>query len=152
MAIPTSARLSDGASLMPSPTMQVLADPSRLMTVLSLSSGRHSQTTSSMPRVSAILLATWRLSPVSMTVFRPRALRPATVSTEFLFRVSDRTANPTVLPSTPARTTVYPSALALSAAETVSSRLAGHMSLISPSLPAMTTLPSTVPETPRPGM
>ena len=86
-----------------------------------------------------------------MIVFSPSALRSATASAESLFRVSDRTAKPTVLPSTPARTTVYPSSLTFSAAASVPSRFPGHISLIRPSFPATTVLPPTFPDTPRPG-
>ena len=74
------------------------------------------------------------------------------VSMESCFSVSERTANPTVLPPTPERITVYPSSLASAAAASVTSRLSGHISERSPSLPAVTCIPRTVPVTPRPGM
>ena len=73
MAMPISARVSTGASLMPSPTKASFpfsdVSPSRRSTWLTLSSGRSLPWYSSSPSFSATAFATSARSPVSMTVF-----------------------------------------------------------------------------------
>ena len=72
MAIPMSARASAGASLTPSPAMATIrpSDFNRVI-ALSLSSGKTSATTSSIPSRRATASAVRRLSPVSMMIRRP---------------------------------------------------------------------------------
>ena len=82
MAMPTSARVSTGASLMPSPTKAstapgVLASNSR-STWATLSAGSSWAWYSSSPRSPATDLAVASVSPVSITVrFTPAAFKPS---------------------------------------------------------------------------
>ena len=81
MAIPISARERTGASLMPSPTKASFPF-SGLFSISSstfstLSAGRSSACTSSIPRSAATCSATFHESPVSMTVFSTPAERSA---------------------------------------------------------------------------
>ena len=84
MAMPMSARLSTGASLMPSPTKASLALPrcwpSSSSTLLTLSAGSRSLRTSSTPSSAATASATRLVSPVSMTVLSTPALCSAAMA------------------------------------------------------------------------
>ena len=105
MATPTSARMSTGASLMPSPTKARRAPSfspaSKRSTASTLSWGRSCAWTSSIPRRPATASATsWR-SPVSMTQRRtPAAWRSRTASSASSFTTSAITMWPTYSPST----------------------------------------------------
>jgi len=79
MAMPTSATVSAGASLMPSPIIAQRL-PSRWMasTAFALSPGSTSASTRSMPSAPATAWAARRLSPVSMTVSIPISRSRAT--------------------------------------------------------------------------
>ena len=99
MAIPISARESTGASLMPSPTNASFPFPvfffSSSSTSDTLSAGRSSACTSSMPRSSATCSATFLESPVSMTVFStPAFFRAMTASFAWGFSISEITICP----------------------------------------------------------
>ena len=71
MAIPMSARVSAGASLIPSPTMIVLPCCFREPITCSLPSGRTPAITSSTPACFPIARAVCSLSPVNITTFMP---------------------------------------------------------------------------------
>ena len=71
MAMPTSARVSAGASLMPSPTMATLPRALRRRISRSLPSGSTPAITSSTPACAPMALAVRALSPVSMTTRMP---------------------------------------------------------------------------------
>ena len=73
MAMPTSARASAGASLMPSPTMATAPCRASSRTARSLSSGSTPAITSSTPTRRWMACAVRSLSPVSMTVETPIA-------------------------------------------------------------------------------
>ena len=93
IAIPISDRERTGASLMPSPTNASLAFPllsrRRDSTLSTLSEGRSSLYTSSIPSEDATLLATFSLSPVSITVLStPAFLRALIASAASSFTIS----------------------------------------------------------------
>ena len=103
MAMPMSARVSTGASLMPSPTKASLPLPlvSRSVwarsasTSATLSWGSSSACTSSMPSSAATARATGVRSPVSMTVFfTPAARKSAMARAASGFTVSAMTMAP----------------------------------------------------------
>ena len=71
MAMPVSARVSAGASLMPSPTIATLPNSFRRRISLSLPSGRTPAITSSTPAMRPIARAVRSLSPVSITTWIP---------------------------------------------------------------------------------
>ena len=79
MAMPTSARVSTGASLMPSPTKASLQpEESSVSTCSTFWAGSSSARYWSTPSFSATVFATASASPVSITVCRmPRAFRSA---------------------------------------------------------------------------
>ena len=78
MAMPTSALARAGASLMPSPIMATfLPSAWSLRTSSSLSWGRTSATTRSMPVWRRMASAVFLLSPVSMTTSMPSFLSSA---------------------------------------------------------------------------
>ena len=84
MAIPISALERTGASLIPSPTkasfpLSIFCSRSS-STLATLSPGRSSAYTSSIPRSAATCSATFRESPVSMTVFSIPAERSARIA------------------------------------------------------------------------
>ena len=108
MAMPMSARVSTGASLMPSPTNASLPFPAPLSCVSSrsfstsatLSWGRSCARNSSMPSSFATAAATSARSPVSMTVFfTPAARKAATASAASGFTTSAMTMCPMYSPS-----------------------------------------------------
>ena len=71
MAIPTSALVSAGASLIPSPTIAVLPCFFKSRTTASFPSGSTPAITSSTPACFPIAFAVRSLSPVSMTTWIP---------------------------------------------------------------------------------
>ena len=100
MAIPISARMSTGASLMPSPTKASLASgasvASRCSTALTLSSGRSWACTSSRASFLPTASATSRRSPVSMMQRRtPASCRSRMVCAASSFTTSAITMCPT---------------------------------------------------------
>mmetsp|Transcript_1433 Transcript_1433/g.3718 ORF Transcript_1433/g.3718 Transcript_1433/m.3718 type:complete len:360 (-) Transcript_1433:1784-2863(-) len=156
MAMPMSACASDGASLMPSPTMATmpcLSCSSRM--VACLSPGRQSACTlaTSMPRRSATSLATDPLSPVHMYTATPARWSAAMVRGASSLTVSEMPRTPsTPTISCPTSTAVMPrvrrlSALALTASGTIRPERS-----MSSSLPAQSAAPSHVrtPTTPMP--
>ena len=71
MAIPISARVRAGASLMPSPTMATLPCSFKERMTLSLPSGSTPAMTSSTPACAPMAFAVRSLSPVSITTRMP---------------------------------------------------------------------------------
>ena len=105
MAMPISALERTGASLIPSPTKASfpLAGfcASSSSTLATLSAGSSSAWTSSIPRSAATCSATFRESPVSMTVFStPERFSARTASLACGFSMSEITICPAYLPST----------------------------------------------------
>ncbi len=110
MAMPMSARVSTGASLMPSPTKASLPLPapcawvssSSFSTSATLSCGSSCARNSSMPSSFATAAATSARSPVSMTVFfTPAARKAATASAASGLTTSAMTMWPRYVPSAP---------------------------------------------------
>jgi len=149
MAIPTSARASAGASLMPSPTMATLPVSASSRTCASLPSGRTPATTASVPTCCWMAEAVRSLSPVSMTVRTPIArsseIAPALVG----FTWSAMAIRPSSCPPHAKKSGVLPSSARLSAR---CSRLPSSMpaSRIIAALPPSASAPSVVPARPRP--
>ena len=109
MAIPISARVSAGASLIPSPTMMTFPFSCNARTSASLPSGRTPAMTSSTPAAFPIAFAVRSLSPVSMTTFMPRDL-----SSRMAFGLSSLITSATAMipksfPSAAKKTQVFPS-------------------------------------------
>ena len=80
MAMPTSAVVSAGASLMPSPTMAVLPSRHSRSITAALPSGRTPAMTSSTPAFLPMAAAVFSLSPVSMTTRSPIFFSSATAA------------------------------------------------------------------------
>src|SRR5215218_3007077 len=151
VSMPTSARASAGASLTPSPTIATRRPRRcRSATTASLSSGRTSANTSSMPRSAATASATWRASPVSITTRLPSRWSSWTA-----WRDSGRTASssaraPSTSPSRATYSTVAPRRRHWSSwpASASGSRSPSSRSRAGPPTAAVT--PSTLAVTPRP--
>ncbi len=111
MAMPTSARARAGASLTPSPTMATLRPRAwRAATAASLSSGRTSAMTSSMPSRAPTASATGRASPVIMTTRTPRRWSSSTASWDSGRISSSRARAPAMRPSRTTWSTAAPRA------------------------------------------
>ena len=83
MAMPISARVRTGASLMPSPTKASVPSGSRRSTCSTFCAGKRPAWNSLTPSCLATEAATLSWSPVSMTVFRtPTACRAARAGAE----------------------------------------------------------------------
>ena len=94
MAMPTSALVRAGASLMPSPIMATFLPPSCSLRIsISLSWGSTSAM-AWMPNVSAMALAVRLLSPVSMMTSTPMLWKASTASLLVVFNVSARPRMP----------------------------------------------------------
>ena len=105
IAMPISARVRTGASLIPSPTKAsisfLLFAARSFSTSATLSPGRSSLRTSSTPSSAATLSATRFASPVSMTVFwTPARLSCSIASFECGLTTSEMTICPAYWPST----------------------------------------------------
>ena len=152
IARPRSAWASAAASLTPSPTMATTRPSlcSRL-TTSTLSEGRTSEMTSSMPTSAATDWAARALSPVSRTGDRLSWRRSATASADVSFTLSATTRSPRISPSQPTHTGVRPSISAASAAATSSgSGWRDHCSASQRCRPTITARPATMPDTPSP--
>ena len=104
IAIPISARVNTGASLIPSPTKASLSFSafveSSSSTFDTLSAGSNSLYTSSIPSDCATWSATRFASPVSITVFStPAFFNSAITSFECGFNISEITICPAYSPS-----------------------------------------------------
>ncbi len=110
MAMPTSARASAGASLMPSPAMATVRPSAcRRSTRASLSAGNTSPCTSSMPRRRPTAPAVVSPSPVAMMMRRPAACRAASASGVLALMGSETASRPASCPSTARNITLAPS-------------------------------------------
>ena len=111
IAMPTSALVNAGASLMPSPTIATFAPPFiNSVTLSALSPGSTSAIVSSIPASHAIARAVAALSPVSMIVLTCPACKSSISSFAPLFKPSASETTPIALPSYAAATTLAPSA------------------------------------------
>ena len=110
IAIPMSARMSAGASLIPSPTIATLCPCScKARICASFSVGRTSEMTVSIPTCLRIASAVTRLSPVSMTTEMPIS-RSLLIAARLSSRTVSATAMmPASLPSRAKRSGVLPS-------------------------------------------
>ena len=101
MAMPTKALFRAGASLMPSPTMQIRTPACWARSIqLSLSSGRQPARYSRMDSVRAMWAAAFSLSPVRSTGDTPSALRARSMAAASPRTVSARAQKPAGAPST----------------------------------------------------
>ena len=146
MAMPISARVSTGASLMPSPTKASFSfspfAASSFSTSATLSAGSSSARTSSTPSPAATSSATRCASPVSMTVFfTPHFFSAATASAACGFGTSEITIWPAYFPSIAIWMTVP------ALRHSIGSMPRRCMSFV---LPAATVCPSTTAVTPWP--
>ena len=131
IAIPTSAIERAGASLIPSPTKATLLASCSFWMALAFSWGRTSAMTVSIPTCLAIAWATRSLSPVNMTVFKPRSLSFLIASFELAFGASWMAIKPITCPSTDKLITV----LACSCNSTIRFSSSGSIAVPSWSLP-----------------
>ena len=109
MAIPISALVSAGASLMPSPTIMTFPFCCILRITLSLPSGSTPAITSSTPAFSPIALAVRSLSPVSITTWMPIFCISLTARGLSTLIVSATAIIPISLPSQAKNNGVFPS-------------------------------------------
>ena len=150
IAIPTSALTRAGASFMPSPTITVfLPDSFKSRIFFSFRSGRTPATTSSTPTSFATALAVISLSPVSITIPSPARLRSDTASRAFSLTVSATAITPSVLPSVPTISGVFPSSANFCTASPQAALFAPYFSAKA-ALPTKTFLPPTEPSIPIP--
>ena len=151
MAMPTSARASAGASLMPSPTMATRPSPARRRISRSLPSGSTPAMTSSAPTSRWMAAAVRSLSPVSITVRMPMSFSTARAAALEGFTVSATATMPRSSPSWEKNNGVLPSSascLAASGNAPVSMPRASIMRR----LPASEGWSSTSAATPSPGI
>ena len=145
IATPISALERTGASLIPSPTNARFSfapfSPRSLSTCATLSAGRSSLCISSRPSSVPTRCAVLAVSPVSITVFMPPALRPAIASFDVGLTTSDMVIQPAYTPSIATYTAVPSSCSDVTEAPTL---------FISLTLPAATFFPSTTAFTPWP--
>ena len=121
MAIPVSARVSAGASFMPSPTMATLPCFIRPRITASLPSGSTPAITSSTPACLPIASAVFLLSPVSITTRMPILRSSFTASVLSSFMTSATAIIPSSLSPRPNINGVLPSSASLSACLIMSS-------------------------------
>ena len=115
IAIPISARVRAGASLIPSPTMATLPCSLRERITLSLPSGRTPAMTSSTPAWAPIALAVRSLSPVSMTTRIPIFCNSLIACGLSSLMTSATAMMPASLPLRAKRRGVFPSSASFSA-------------------------------------
>ena len=146
MAMPTSARASTGASLMPSPMKAVFTPPAMISSRRRiLPSGSRPLCQPSSFRASAAFLAAPSPSPVSISIrFTPKARRPRTASAASAFRESSIRIDPIYAPPQATWTVVPP--------KPVSAGRATPFSFISSPFPARISRFSHRTDTPRPAI
>ena len=149
MAIPTSASLRAGASLMPSPAIATCLPPARsIFTWATFPAGSISASTVSSPSCLATAAAVRRLSPVSMTSFRPSAWRSLMASAVVALIGSATARIPAILPSMATNITVLPSSWRFKADASSGSKSVSFSSRRKSGFPTITTRSPTVPATP----
>ncbi len=121
MAIPMSARVRAGASLIPSPTMATRPFSESLRMISSLPSGSTPATTSSTPASRPMASAVCRLSPVSMTTRMPISRSSCTAWALSSLMVSATAMIPRKAPSREKKSGVLPCEASSSAWRTASS-------------------------------
>ena len=109
MAMPISARVRAGASLMPSPTMATLPLAFKPRITLSLPSGNTPAMTSSTPACLPMALAVFSLSPVSMMTRRPIFRSSVTAWAVSSLITSATAMMPSRFPSAAKNSGVFPS-------------------------------------------
>ena len=157
IATPTSAVASAGASFSPSPTItRIPAALSRSSaTASTLSAGVRSARTASTPIAAPTMSATPAWSPVTITIRRTPARRRERMTRGVSGRIgSSRTSAPASRPSAATQTAVAPSIVAR---RRTSRAQAGSMAIdvswtANATVPTRTSIPSTTPETPAPGV
>ena len=115
MAIPTSARVRAGASLIPSPTIATFPSSFNFLITSSFPSGKTPAITSSTPACSPIAFAVRSLSPVSMTTLIPIFFNSLTACGLFSFIMSATAIMPISSSFLPKNNGVFPSDAKLSA-------------------------------------
>ena len=149
MAMPTSARASAGASLMPSPTMATRPCAERRRISRSLSSGSTPAMTSSAPTRRWIACAVRSLSPVSITVRKPMARNSSSAAALEGLTVSATATRPHTLPPQAKNKGVLPSS-ASSRARGSNAEASTPACCINLALPANAHAPPTFARTPPP--
>ena len=150
MAIPVSALVNAGASLIPSPTIATLPCDFRLRITLSFPSGNTPAITSSTPACAPIARAVFSLSPVSITTRIPILRSCAIAFGLSSFMVSATAIIPSSAPSLAKRSGVFPSSAKVSVCFKISFSTV-ICSLIYFTLPPSILRPSTVAASPFPG-
>ena len=149
MAMPTSASLSAGASLMPSPAIATCRPVARsAFTLATFPSGSTSASTASRPRVLATASAVRRLSPVSITMFSPSSCNSRIASGVVSLIGSATATTPAGLPSTATNIAVLPSCWSLIAMASSGSSPPTPSSRRNAGFPTSTLRPPTLPATP----
>ena len=150
MAMPTSAQVSAGASLMPSPTIATRPTFCKRRTTSALPSGRTPATTWSTPAACPTACAVRGLSPVIITTRMPILRSSATASGLSSFTVSATAIMPRIAPSRLNSRGVLPSPESFSAA---ASRVSGtlHCPCMYFTLPPRSSAPSRFAVRPLPG-
>ena len=150
MAMPVSARVRAGASLMPSPTMATLPAACSWRITASLPSGSTPAITASTPACLPMASAVRWLSPVSMTTLMPMACSSRMARGLSSLMVSATAMTPSRRPAPPKNSGVLPCAES-SAAACASS--AGTVTLVpvKAALPPKISLPSSLALRPLPG-
>ena len=151
MAIPTSARVSAGASFIPSPTMATFPCSMSFLITASFPSGSTPATTSSTPACSAIAFAVISLSPVSMTTWIPIFLSSLTACGVSSFMVSATAIIPISLLSFVKRTGVLPCAANLSRASLINASVLSRIPVINFAFPPATVSAPSFAFSPFPG-
>ena len=150
IAMPRSARVRAGASLMPSPTMATRPCFWSCRITASLPSGRTPATTRSTPASAPMAFAVRSLSPVSITTCRPMLCSSRTASAESALIGSATAITPSSAPSRAKNSGVRPASASFSA----SCRSAAGSS-VCPSMnvpePPSRRAPSSMASTPLPG-
>ena len=150
MAMPVSARVRAGASLMPSPTMATLPDSCSLRMTASLPSGRTPAITSSTPACLPMASAVRWLSPVSITTRMPMFCSSWMARGLSSLMVSATAMTPISLPAPPKKRGVLPCAERAAASFCNAS---GTSTLVAMklALPPKISMPSSLAERPLPG-
>ena len=152
IAMPVSALVSAGASLMPSPTIAVFPRSCRRRITASLPSGRTPAITSSTDACPPTAPAVRSLSPVSITTRMPISFSSSTASLLSALSVSETAMIPSTLSPHANRSGVLPSCASACARRSMSAGT-GMRELIYPRLPPRSSAPpsSSLPPTPLPG-
>ena len=150
MAIPISALVRAGASLMPSPTIATFPFFFRERITLSFPSGSTPAMTSSTPAWAPIALAVRSLSPVSMTTWIPMFCSSLIASGLSSFITSATAIIPISFRSLLKNRGVFPSSASLSAVSFILSDISAFW-LMKFRFPPQIRDPFTLPESPLPG-